>query len=104
MLTDLRLRPLVPALRVPWQRLRFAGGERGSRLLQFAFNPSCKRVRATKHAPRGPLYLLACLNGLAEIVERRAGVLTSNTTRRVVGQWGGAGGAICEDHFGGGGR
>ena len=24
---------------------------------------------------------------------------TSNTTRRVVGQWGGAGGAICEDHF-----
>ena len=25
---------------------------------------------------------------------------TSNTTRRVVGQWGGAGGAICEDHFG----
>ena len=25
--------------------------------------------------------------------------LTSNTSRRVVGQWGGAGGAICEDHF-----
>ena len=25
---------------------------------------------------------------------------TSNTTRRVVGQWGGAGGAVCEDHFG----
>ena len=25
---------------------------------------------------------------------------TSNTPRRVVGQWGGAGGAICEDHFG----
>ena len=25
---------------------------------------------------------------------------TSNTSRRVVGQWGGAGGAICEDHFG----
>jgi len=24
---------------------------------------------------------------------------TSNTTRRVVGQWGGAGGAICEDHL-----
>ena len=24
---------------------------------------------------------------------------TSNTSRRVVGQWGGAGGAICEDHF-----
>ena len=24
---------------------------------------------------------------------------TSNTSRRVVGQWGGAGGACCEDHF-----
>ena len=23
----------------------------------------------------------------------------SNTTRRVVGQWGGAGGACCEDHL-----
>ena len=25
--------------------------------------------------------------------------VTSNAARRVVGQWGGAGGAICEDHF-----
>ena len=25
--------------------------------------------------------------------------LTSNASRRGVGQWGGAGGAICEDHF-----
>ena len=25
--------------------------------------------------------------------------LASNTSRRVVGQWGGAGGAVCEDHF-----
>ena len=25
--------------------------------------------------------------------------LTSNTSRRGVGQWGGAGGAICEDHL-----
>ena len=25
--------------------------------------------------------------------------LASNTTRRVVGQWGGAGGAVCEDHL-----
>ena len=24
---------------------------------------------------------------------------TANTSRRVVGQWGGAGGAICEDHL-----
>ena len=26
--------------------------------------------------------------------------LTSNASRGVVGQWGGAGGASCEDHFG----
>ena len=26
--------------------------------------------------------------------------VTSNAPRRGVGQWGGAGGAICEDHFG----
>ena len=26
--------------------------------------------------------------------------MTSNASRRVVGQWGGAGGACCEDHFG----
>jgi hypothetical protein len=26
-------------------------------------------------------------------------ILTSNTSRRVVGQWGGAGGASCEDHL-----
>ena len=25
--------------------------------------------------------------------------LTPNASRRVVGQWGGAGGAVCEDHF-----
>jgi hypothetical protein len=25
--------------------------------------------------------------------------VASNASRRVVGQWGGAGGAICEDHF-----
>jgi hypothetical protein len=25
--------------------------------------------------------------------------VTSNASRRVVGQWGGAGGASCEDHF-----
>ena len=26
--------------------------------------------------------------------------MASNASRRVVGQWGGAGGACCEDHFG----
>ena len=30
--------------------------------------------------------------------------VASNTTRRVVGQWGGAGGATCEDHGRSGGR
>ena len=25
--------------------------------------------------------------------------MASNASRRVVGQWGGAGGAVCEDHF-----
>ena len=30
--------------------------------------------------------------------------LTPYASRRVVGQWGGAGGAICEDHFSLGGR
>ena len=35
------------------------------------------------------------------MLARRVAVpqLTSNATRRVVGQWGGAGGACCEDHF-----
>ena len=26
-------------------------------------------------------------------------IFTAHTSRRVVGQWGGAGGASCEDHF-----
>ena len=38
-----------------------------------------------------PVVMLACRVTIASV--------TSNTTRRVVGQWGGAGGAICEDHF-----
>ena len=35
------------------------------------------------------------------MLARRVAVaqFTSNTSRRVVGQWGGAGGAICEDHL-----
>jgi len=38
-----------------------------------------------------PVVMLASRIAIASV--------TSNTTRRVVGQWGGAGGAICEDHF-----
>ena len=30
--------------------------------------------------------------------------VASNTSRRVVGQWGGAGGACCEDHLASAGR
>ena len=39
-----------------------------------------------------PVVMLASLVTVAQF--------TSNASRRVVGQWGGAGGAICEDHFG----
>ena len=56
-----------------------------------------------------PLTTAALLRGravrLARFAEvmlaRRVAVpqLTSNATRRVVGQWGGASGAICEDHL-----
>ena len=72
-------------------------------------------MRAAEHAPRGPFNLLERTHCLAEIVECGAGVpverlvvmlaslvtvsqLTSNTSRRGVGQGGGAGGACCEDH------
>ena len=57
-------------------RLRiFAGAERGSRPLQMHLNRHCVRVRATKHAPRGPFRLLEHRRGLAKIVERGAVVL-----------------------------
>ena len=39
-----------------------------------------------------PVVMLASRIAIASV--------TSNTSRRVVGQWGGAGGASCEDHFG----
>ena len=56
-------------------RRRFAGAEDGSRVSQVVIDPYCERVRATKHAPRGPFRLLERRHGLAEIVERGAGVL-----------------------------
>ena len=46
----------------------FAGAENGSCSLQFAFNPSCERVRATEHAPRDPSCVLERRHGLADIV------------------------------------
>ena len=50
------------------------------------------------------VYFLADLLVAAAPVVMLAGLVTiphftSNASRRVVGQWGGAGGAICEDHF-----
>jgi len=50
------------------------------------------------------VYLLAdLLVAAAPVVMLASGVaiarLTSNASRRVVGQWGGTGGAFCEDHL-----
>ena len=42
---------------------------------QYVLNVHCERVRATEHAARGPFYLLERRHGLAEILERGAGVL-----------------------------
>ena len=56
------------------RRRRFAGAERGSRLSQFALNAHCGRVRAAEHAARDLCRILEHRHGLAEIVERGAGV------------------------------
>ena len=56
-------------------RRRFAGVERGPGVLQGFLNRFCDRVRAPKHAPRGPRRVLECRRGLTEIVERGAAVL-----------------------------
>ena len=54
-----------------------------------------ERVRTTKYAPDGPFRVLERIRVLPLV----AG-LASNTPRLVVvGQWGGAGGAGCEDHY-----
>ena len=48
-------------------------------------------------------FLTNLLVAAAPVVMLASGVtvarVTSNASRRVVGQWGGAGGAVCEDHF-----
>ena len=49
--------------------MRFAGAERGSRVLQILLNLRCERMRATKHAPRDPFSVLERRHGLAQIVE-----------------------------------
>ena len=55
-------------------RRRFAGAEDGSRVSQGTLISHCDRVRATEYAPRDPCSVLERRHGLAEIVERRAGV------------------------------
>jgi len=42
-------------------------------------------------SPQAPVVMLASGVAVASV--------TSNASRRVVGQWGGAGGAFCEDHL-----
>jgi len=49
--------------------MRFAGAERGSRVLQILLNLRCERMRATKHAPSYSSRVLKRRHGLAEIVE-----------------------------------
>ena len=55
-------------------RRRLAGGERGSRVSQFVLNVYCERVRAAEHASGDRFRLLERRHGLAEVVERGAGV------------------------------
>ena len=65
------------------RRRRFAGAEGGSRVSQDApIGRRCKRVRAAKHAPCDRFRVLERRHGLAEIVERGAGVLVER--RRVI--------------------
>ena len=66
-------------LRAP--RRRLAGAERGLRGSQGLVNHSCFRVRAAENAPRGRSDLLERRHGIAEIVERGAGVIAER--RRV---------------------
>ena len=53
---------------------RVESRERLSRYVEASFKFSCDRVGATEHAPRNPFRILERRHGLAEIVERGAGV------------------------------
>ena len=68
-------------LRTPWRRRRLAGAERGSRFSQGSPNRHCGWVLTTEHAPRDPSRVLERRHGLADIVERGAGVIVER--RRV---------------------
>ncbi len=62
-------------LGVVTRRRRFAGGERGSRGSYIGLHVHRDRVRGSKHASRCPFNLFERRYGLAETVERGAGVL-----------------------------
>ena len=49
--------------------------------MQILRNFHSERMRATKHAPRGPCRVLECRHGLAELVERGASVCDGGRNR-----------------------
>ena len=61
---------------------QFAGAELCSRDLQVALNFICEGVHTADHAPGDPFYVFEHRHGLAEIVERGAGVEESVTCKR----------------------
>ena len=87
--------------------------EHGSSESQFALSARLDRDRdgllvffvgvVLFRAAAAVYFLTNLLVAAAPVVMLASGVAiaspTSNTSRRVVGQWGGAGGASCEDHF-----
>ena len=66
-LTDLNPHNLLRGTRTA-RRRRLAGTEH-ARVSQGTLDPRCGRVRAAKHAPRGPCRVPECLNTLAEFLE-----------------------------------
>ena len=65
--------------------------------------PRCIFHRRGVVPPLPPRCILLLLVAAApKLLTGRATIscFASHTSRRVVGQWGGAGGAVCEDHFG----
>ena len=67
---------LLEGLALMIARRRLAGVEHGSRRSQGSTNVSCERMRAAKHASRGPFRLLERRHALAEIGECGGGVRT----------------------------
>ena len=68
------------------------------RLLVFFVGVKLFRVAAAVYFLTHLLVAAAPVVMLASFVA--VSCVTPNAPRRVVGQWGGAGGACCEDHFG----